>query len=121
MMLPAYSEEQKKEGRISNSLIYPENLLEFLIPFDPIADPTALIKKQEFVEIESQAYPGLYFDLPEPEEFLTFQKFELRPIHRSPTHYQTGGPVLSYFGVAEPGGLLISTPVPLGDEEKEKE
>lgn len=117
-LLYCEQEPQKNETKvITPVLVYPKELLAPL----PIIDPPDPAKKQEYVEVESQAYPGLNFDLPQLDQMIGIQKYQMYPTFRSPQYYEMGGnPVLSFYGITEPSGQLFSTPVPTGSDNKEK-
>ena len=115
-----YCEEEQQTQQttvITPVLVYPKELMDPLPQIQP-PDPG---KKEEYVEVESQAYPGLNLDLPQLNDLIGIQKYEVYPPFHSAQYYEKGGnPVLSYFGVTEPSGQLFSTPVPTGSDKKEK-
>lgn len=110
--------EQEQQTKQTPVLVYPRELLNPL-PVIHAPDPN---KKEEFVEVESEAYPGLNLDLPQLDQMIAIEKYEIRPAFKSAEYYQTGGnPVLSYYGILAPSGQLLSVPVTGGSTEKEKE
>jgi hypothetical protein len=109
-------EQQNKPSTvITPILVYPKELLAPL----PIIDPPDPTKKEEYVEVESPAYPGLNFDLPQLDQMIGIQKYQVYPAFHSAQYYEMGGnPVLSYYGITTPSGQLFSTPVPTGSDKK---
>lgn len=112
-------EQQKIQTRVVTPvLVYPKELLAPL----PVIDPPDPNKKEEYIEVESEAYPGLNFDLPQLDQMISIQKYQVYPPFYSAQYYEMGGnPVLSYYGIAEPSGQLFSVPVPTESTEKEKQ
>jgi hypothetical protein len=112
-------EQQKNQTTVLTPiLVYPKELLDPL-PQIQAPDPS---KKEEYIEVESEAYPGLNLDLPQLNDMIGIQKYQVYPPFHSAQYYEMGGnPVLSYYGVTTPSGQLFSTPVPTGSEKKEKE
>jgi hypothetical protein len=110
-------EQQKIETRVVTPvLVYPKELLAPL----PIIQPPDPGKKEEYIEVESEAYPGLNFDLPQLDQMMSIQKYQIYPPFRSAQYYEMGGnPVLSYYGITAPSGQLFSAPVPTESKEKE--
>jgi hypothetical protein len=115
-----YCEEEQQKNEplvVTPVLVYPKELMDPL-PQIQAPDPA---KREEYVEVESQAYPGLNFDLPQLDQMIGIQKYQVYPPFHSAQYYEMGGnPVLSYYGVTAPSGQLFSTPVPTGSNEKEK-
>jgi hypothetical protein len=110
-------EQQKQTTVITPVLVYPKELMDPLPQIQP-PDPA---KKEEYIEVESQAYPGLNFDLPQLDQMIGIQKYRVYPPHHSAQYYEKGGnPVLDYFGVTAPSGQLFSVPVPTDSDQKEK-
>ena len=116
-----YCEEEQQKNQttvLTPVLVYPKELLDPL----PIIQPPDPGKKEEYIEVESEAYPGLNLNLPPLDEMIGIQKYQVYPPFHSAQYYEMGGnPVLSYYGVAAPSGQLFSTPVPTGSEKKDKE
>jgi hypothetical protein len=110
-------EQQKIETHVvTPGLVYPKELLAPL----PIIQPPDPGKKEEYIEVESEAYPGLNFDLPQLDQMMSIQKYQIYPPFRSAQYYEMGGnPVLSYYGITAPSGQLFSAPVPTESKEKE--
>jgi hypothetical protein len=117
-LLYCEQEQQKNETKvITPVLVYPKELLAPL----PIIDPPDPSKKEEYVEVESEAYPGLNFDLPQLNDMIGIQKYQIYPPHHSAQYYEkNGNPVLDYFGFTQPSGQLFSVPVPTESTEKQK-
>jgi len=117
-LLYCEQEQQKKQTTvITPVLVYPKELMDPLPQIQP-PDPA---KKEEYVEVESEAYPGLNFDLPQLDQMIGIQKYQVYPPFHSAQYYEMGGnPVLSYYGVTAPSGQLFSTPVPTDSSKKEK-
>jgi hypothetical protein len=110
--------EQEQQKNKTPVLVYPKELSDPL-PIIQAPDPT---KKEEFVVVESETYPGLNLELPQLDEMIQIQKYEIMPAFHSAQYYEMGGnPVLSYYGILAPSGQLISAPIPVSSEEKEKE
>lgn len=110
--------EQEQQKNQTPVLVYPKELLSPLPEIQP-PDPA---KKEEYIEVESEAYPGLNFDLPQLDQMIGIQKYEIYPAFKSAQYYEMGGnPVLSYYGVLPPSGQLFSAPVPTGSTEKDKQ
>lgn len=117
-LLYCEQEQQKNETKvITPVLVYPKELLAPL----PIIDPPDSSKKEEYVEVESEAYPGLNFDLPQLNDMIGIQKYQIYPPRHSAEYYEkNGNPVLDYFGFTQPSGQLFSVPVPTESTEKQK-
>jgi hypothetical protein len=116
-----YCEEEQQTQQttvVTPVLVYPKELMDPLPQIQP-PDPA---KKEEYVEVESQAYPGLNIDLPQLDQMIGLQqKYQVYPAHHSAQYYEKGGnPVLDYFGFTAPSGQLFSAPVPTESNEKDK-
>jgi hypothetical protein len=108
-------EEQQKDQ--TPVIVYPKELL-VPLPVIDVPDPG---KKEEFVEVESEAYPGLNFDLPELDQLISIGKYEKQLVAHGAQYYAEGGnPVLDFYGITYPTSQLFSVPVPTGLEEKER-
>ena len=98
-------------------IVYPDDLtsLSFQLNLVPELPPS---ERQEYVEVNSNYYPGLEFALPSPEERLTtFQKVDLKTFPPGPEYFLPSGPVLYYYGIYAPSGQIFSVPL---DNDKKK-
>lgn len=94
------------------SVIYPPDLLSLSFEMNMIPGIAASGKLEEIVEVDSDLYPGLELELSQPDERLSFQKFELKTPPPGPAYFQPGGHVLYYYGIYMPSGQLVSVSLP---------
>lgn len=111
----ASADENQKQSRDSQT-IYPAYLTNLSIELKLI--PEMPLDRQEYVEVSLNEYPGLEISLPDPNELLSFRKFEWKLPPPGPSYYQPGGHVLYHFGIYSPSGQLVTTSLPLTTDVK---
>ena len=98
--------DDQKDSKTS-TLIYPPDLHSLSFEMKMIPEIAASGKLEEIIEVDSDLYPGLELELSQPDERLSFQKFELKTPPPGPAYFQPGGHVMDYYGIHMPSGQLV--------------